>query len=90
MRISPSPSTFGGRVSSGTTCRCWSWSSAASSIVTIRSAARDEGRDGVQERRLAGAGAAGDEDVELAADARREEVGRLLAERAEPDQVARA
>ena len=47
----------------------------------------DEGRDGVQERRLAGARTAGDEDVELAADALREEVGRLLAERAEPDEV---
>ena len=30
---------------------------------------RNEGGDGVQERRLAGAGAAGDEDVELALDA---------------------
>ncbi len=35
--ISPLPSMFGGRVSSRTTCSCWSWSSAASSIVTIRS-----------------------------------------------------
>ena len=28
---------FGGRVSSRTTCGCWSWSSAESSIVTTRS-----------------------------------------------------
>ena len=37
MRISPLPSMFGGRDSSVITCSCWSWSSAASSIVTIRS-----------------------------------------------------
>src|SRR5262245_30316875 len=37
IRISPWPSMFGGRASSGITCCCWSWSSAASSIVTIRS-----------------------------------------------------
>ena len=35
--ISPSPSRFGGRASSVTTCSWRSWSSAASSIVTIRS-----------------------------------------------------
>ena len=34
---SPLPSMFGGRVSSRTTCCCCSWSSAESSIVTIRS-----------------------------------------------------
>ncbi len=37
MRISPWPSMLGGRDSSGMTCSCWSWSSAASSIVTMRS-----------------------------------------------------
>ena len=37
MRISPSPSMFAGRASSVITCSCWSWSSAASSIVTMRS-----------------------------------------------------
>ena len=37
MRISPLPSMFGGRDSSVITCSCWSWSSAASSIVTMRS-----------------------------------------------------
>ena len=35
--IAPSPSMFGGRASSRSTWRWWSWSSAASSIVTIRS-----------------------------------------------------
>ena len=32
----PRPSMFGGRVSSRTTWSCWSWSSAASSIVITR------------------------------------------------------
>src|ERR1700756_3132033 len=36
--ISPLPSRFGGRVSSRTTCGCCNCSSAASSIVTVRSA----------------------------------------------------
>ena len=79
MRTSPSPSTFGGRDSSETTCRCSSRSSAASSTVTIRSVAGNVGRDGVQQCRLTGACTAGDEDVELPANALREEVGRLLA-----------
>ena len=35
--ISPLPSMFGGRLSSRTTCSCWSCSSAASSMVTMRS-----------------------------------------------------
>ena len=34
---SPMPSMFDGRDSSVITCSCWSWSSAASSIVTMRS-----------------------------------------------------
>src|SRR5881392_1717109 len=37
MRTSPWPSMFGGRDSSVITWSCWSWSSAASSIVTMRS-----------------------------------------------------
>ncbi len=37
MVISPSPSRFGGRASRVTTCSWRSWSSAASSIVTMRS-----------------------------------------------------
>ena len=38
MVTSPLPSTFGGRLSRRSTCGCWSRSSAASSIVMIRSA----------------------------------------------------
>ena len=38
----PLPSTFGGRDSSRITCSCWSWSSAESSMVTMRSSRRDE------------------------------------------------
>ena len=49
--------------------------------------AGDERGDGVQERRLPGAGTARDQDVELPANALREEVGGLLGERAEPDEV---
>ena len=37
IRTSPEPSMFGGLDSSVITCSCWSWSSAASSIVTMRS-----------------------------------------------------
>ena len=49
--------------------------------------ARDEGRDRVQRRRLTGTGTARDEDVELPADARGEELGRLRRQRVERDQV---
>src|SRR5919112_1870666 len=37
MVIAPLPSMFGGRDSNRTTWSCWSWSSTASSMVTIRS-----------------------------------------------------
>lgn len=37
MVILPCPSTLGGRLSRRTTCSCWSWSSAASSTVMMRS-----------------------------------------------------
>ena len=37
MRTSPRPSLLAGRDSSRTTWGCWSWSSAASSMVTMRS-----------------------------------------------------
>ena len=50
-------------------------------------AVRDRGRERVQQRRLAGAGAAGDQDVQLGLDAALEEVDGLGRERAEPDQV---
>ena len=46
-----------------------SWSSAASSIVTMRSSSGIDGGQRVEQRRLAGAGAAGDEDVQLRLDA---------------------
>ena len=62
---SPSPSMFGGRrlqaQRRGAGCSC---SSAASSIVTMRSSSGMSRRQRVQQRRLAGAGAAGDQDVE--------------------------
>ena len=64
MVISPSPSMLAGRVSRRTTCGCCSCSSAASSIVTVRSPWSIIRRHGVEERGLARAGAAGDEDVE--------------------------
>ena len=52
-----------GRASSRTTCGCSRRSSAVSSIVTIALAGRDRGRQRVQQRRLAGARAAGHDDV---------------------------
>ena len=67
--ISPLPSMFAGRVSSETTCSWSSWSSAASSIVTIRSVSGMKLGEHVEERRLADAGAARDQDVQLPADA---------------------
>ena len=76
-RSSPSPSMFGGRDSRRITCRWCSWSSAASSIVTMRSASGIDDGERVQERRLAGAGAAGDDDVEPALHAAREELDGL-------------
>ena len=60
---SPRPSTFAGRASRRTTCGWRSRSSAASSIVTIRSSARHERRERVERRRLARAGPAADEDA---------------------------
>ena len=75
----PLPSMFAGRVSSRTTCRWRSCSSAASSMVTMRSLSRDEARQDVEQRRLAGAGAAGDDDVEPAGDRGLEEVEHRLA-----------
>jgi hypothetical protein len=56
--ISPSPSMFFGLASSRSTWRWLSWSSAASSIVTIRSVSGIGGRQRVQQRRLTGAGTA--------------------------------
>ena len=76
MATWPLPSMFGGRVSSRTTWSWWSWSSTASSMVTMRSSSgMNDGQD-VQQRGLAGAGAAGDQDVQPAADAGLEELAR--------------
>ena len=58
---SPVPSMLAGRVSSRTTCGCRSWSSAESSIVTIRSVGGMNDDEDVEQRRLAGAGAARDD-----------------------------
>ena len=56
-------------------------------MVTIRSSLGMKRRQHVEGRRLAGAGAAGDDDVEASADAGVEEVGGLLRDRAEVDEV---
>ena len=78
---------FGGRASSRSTWRWLSWSSAASSIVTIRSLSGITRTERVEQRRLARAGAAGDEDVELRLDAAAEEVDRLVGEGPDVDHV---
>ena len=62
--IAPLPSMFAGRVSSRTTWSCWSCSSAASSIVTTRSLLEMKLESVFKQRRLAGARAAGDDDVQ--------------------------
>ena len=73
----PRPSMFGGRDSRRMRWSWSSWSSAASSIVTMRSVVGDQRRQHVEQRRLAGAGTAADQDVEPAGDAGRQELGRL-------------
>ena len=50
-------------------------------------AVRDRLREDVQERRLAGAGSPGDQDVQPRLDAALEELDRLRRERSEPDHV---
>ena len=84
---SPLPSTFCGRVSSRTTCGCWSCSSAASSIVITRSSAGMCRRQAVQQRRLARARAAGDQHVAPGLDGGGQEVHDGGAERPVADQV---
>ena len=76
IETSPLPSTLDGRASSVTTCGCWRRSSALSSTVMMRSPARHRGRQRVEQRRLAGAGAARDDDVELALDERAQQLRR--------------
>ena len=62
--MAPLPSMFGGRVSSRTTWSCCNCNSAASSIVTMRSVLGMKLDSVFKQRRLAGAGAAGDDDVQ--------------------------
>ena len=75
MLTTPLPSTLAGRVSSVTTWSWRSWSSAASSMVTMRSPSGIAPESTLSSGRLAGAGAAGDEDVQLAAHAGLEQLG---------------
>ena len=79
---SPMPSRFGGRVSRRTTCGCCSFNSAESSMVTRRSSGGDEARQGVKQRRLAAAGAAGDHDADAGLDAGAEQHEKLRRHRA--------
>ena len=53
----------------------------------MRSRVGDEAREHVEQRRLAGAGAAADQAIELAPDAVRQEVEHRLRERLQRDQV---
>ena len=85
---SPMPSMFGGRDSIEQTWSCLSWSSFASSIGDDALFGRDERREHVEQRRLTGTGTAADDDVQLAAHARVEEVRDCGVERAEVDEVA--
>ncbi len=87
MVISPLPSRFGGRASSVTTCAWLSCSSAASSMVTIRSSSGMNDERTLRRGRLARAGAAGDEDVELGLDADPQELEHLRRRGPEPDEV---
>ena len=86
-RTAPLPSMFGGRVSSRTTWRCRSMSSAASSIVTIRSSFGDEAGQHVEQRRLAGARAARDDDIQPAGDRRAQEIEHRLGQRIAVDEI---
>ena len=87
MVISPSPSMFGGRVSRRTTCGCCSCSSAVSSQVMTRSVQIDIAGQAVQQRRLAGTGTAGDDDVAADAADDLEKNGAFRRDRAELDQL---
>ena len=79
IEISPRPSTLDGRASSVTTCGCCRRSSALSSTVMMRSVARHGGRQRVEQRRLARAGAAGDDDVQPRLDQRAQQRDRRRA-----------
>ncbi len=84
---SPSPSMFFGRHSRRSTWRWARRSSAASSIVTIRSSSGIARGQRVQQRRLARAGAPRDQDVEPRHHARGEQLGGVRRQRAEADEV---
>ena len=83
----PRPSTLAGRDSSRMTWLCCSDSSAASSMVTMRSPLGDERRQRVEQCRLARAGAAGHQDVEPGPDAGAEQGGRGRVEGAAGDEL---
>ncbi len=83
----PSPSMLGGRDSSRSTWRWLRRSSAASSIVTMRSSSGMRVGHRVEQRRLAAARAARDQDVELRAHAHVDELDSVLAQRAGLDEV---
>ena len=83
----PSPSRLGGRVSRRTTCGCWSCSSAASSQVMTRSSWSMIVGQAVEQRGLARAGAARDDDVAADAADDLEDLGALGADRAEADEL---
>ena len=85
--IAPRPSMLGGRDSSVTTCSWRSWSSAASSMVTMRSSLGMNDESTLSVVVLPGAGAAGDEDVEAGLDRGAQELEHVRGRRAEPDQV---
>ena len=75
----PLPSMFAGRVSSVITCSCAQLELGRVLDGDDALAVGDRRRQHVQRRRLAGAGAAGDEDVQLAAHAGLEELARTSA-----------
>ena len=85
--ISPWPSRLAGRASSVITCSWRSWSSAASSIVMIRSSSGTNAEITLRVVVLPEPGAARDEDVEPGLHARAQEVEHLRGRRPEPDQV---
>jgi hypothetical protein len=66
LRDLPLPSMLGGRVSSRTTCGCWSMELGRvldrDDALLVRNVARED----VEQRRLAGAGAAGDQQLSRA------------------------
>ena len=87
ISTAPLPSMLDGRDSSRSTWSWCSWSSAASSMVTMRSSVGMNDESTLRVVVLPGAGAAGDDDVQPALDAGGQEVGGALRVGAERDQV---